>query len=61
MTQPGTVPDWWVCIQTYVSIGRCLQTHTHTHTPIIRRVKGNHDPHFIFTLSSALLYKTRDF
>jgi len=30
--QPGSVPDWWVCIQTNVSVGRCLQTHTHTHT-----------------------------
>jgi len=41
MTQPGTVPDWWVCIQTYVPVGWCLQTraythtHTHTHNPSI--------------------------
>jgi len=28
ITQPGSVPDWWVCIQTNVQVGRCLQTHT---------------------------------
>jgi len=25
--QPGSVPNWWVCIQTNVRVGRCLQTH----------------------------------
>jgi len=32
ISQPGSVPDWWVCIQTNVPIGRCLQMHTHTDT-----------------------------
>jgi len=32
ISQPGSVPDWRVCIPTNVPVGRCLQTHTHTHT-----------------------------
>ena len=27
ITQPGSVPYWWVCIQTNVAVGSCLQTH----------------------------------